>query len=375
MSALPQAADALLGFVRLLRGHGFGIAPEQAIAFLEGVGLLGPRSMRDIEEAALATLGCTPERRGEFDALFRAYFWGDVELAASGKPEEETAVKDSAGGEYPPPPPEGEDRSGALASSKERLAGRMLKSGADRLAAFEAALPSALPVRRSFRSRRVRRGGQPDIRRSLRATLANDGDVPAPMLRKRTEVQRPMLLLIDVSGSMKQHTDDYLRLAYRVVQRADRAEVFTLGTRLTRITTALRLCDRGAALERASALVDDWDGGTRLGPALQAFLSIPRFGAFARGAAVVLLSDGLERGGHAELASALKRIAARAWRLSMCTPLAADQRFRPKTAAMQAILPHLDDLVDGSGIEPLSRFILSLAQPAERADALWRKVS
>jgi uncharacterized protein with von Willebrand factor type A (vWA) domain len=159
-----------------------------------------------------------------------------------------------------------------------------------------------------------------------------------------------------------------------VVQNADRAEVFTLGTRLTRITSALRLRNRGAALERAAALVDDWDGGTRLGAALQAFLSVPRFGAFARGAAIILLSDALERGGHAELESALKRIAARAYRLSLCTPLAADPRFRPQTAAMRAILPHLDDLVDGSGIEPLCRFILSLARPAARAQTLWRKV-
>ena len=148
-----------------------------------------------------------------------------------------------------------------------------------------------------------------------------------------------------------------------------------MGTRLTRITPALRLRDRAAALERAATLVDDWDGGTRLGPALQAFLSVPRFGAFARGAAVVLLSDGLERGGHAELESALKRISGRAYRLSMCTPLAADPRFRPQTAALRAILPHLDDLVDGSGIEPLTDFILSLARRSERAQTRWNKVS
>ncbi|MGC4025911.1 MAG: VWA domain-containing protein [Mesorhizobium sp.] len=372
---LPQAADALLGFARVLRWHGFTVAPEQSVAFLQGVELLGPRHMKDIEGAALATLACPPDRRGEFDTLFRAYFWGDEELAAAGEPEDETTVKDAVGGNEPPPSPEGERQSGAIASATERLAGRALKPGEDRLTAFAAALPYALPRRRSFRSQRVRLGGQPDIRRSLRATLANDGDVPAPMLRRRAEVQRPLLLLIDVSGSMKQHTNDYLRVAYAVVQTADRAEVFTLGTRLTRITPALRLRDRAMALERASALVDDWDGGTRLGPALQAFLSVPRFGAFARGAAVVLLSDGLERGGHAELESALKRISARAYRLSLCTPLAADPRFRPQTAAMQAILPHLDDLVDGSGIEPLTDFILSLARRAERALTHWNKVS
>lgn len=372
---LPQAADALLGFARVLRWHGFTVAPEQSVAFLQSVELLGPRHMKDIEDAALATLACPPDRRGEFDMLFRAYFWGDEELAAAGEPEDETAVKDAIGGNELPPMPEGKAQSGAIASATERLAGRALKPGEDRLKAFQTALPYALPRRRSFRSQRVRLGGQPDIRRSLRATLANDGDVPAPMLRRRAQVQRPLLLLIDVSGSMKHHTDDYLRVAYAVVQGADRAEVFTLGTRLTRITPALRLRDRATALVRAATMVDDWDGGTRLGPALQAFLSVPRFGAFARGAAVVLLSDGLERGGHAELESALKRISARAYRLSMCTPLASDPRFRPQTAAIRAILPHLDDLVDGSGIEPLTDFILSLARRAERAQTRWNKVS
>lgn len=372
---LPQAADALLGFARVLRWHGFTVAPEQSVAFLQSVELLGPRHMKDIEDAALATLACPPDRRGEFDVLFRAYFWGDEELAATGEPEDETAVKDAVGGNEPPPTPEGKEQSGAIASATERLAGRALKPGEERLKAFGTALPYALPRRRSFRSQRVRLGGQPDLRRSMRATLANDGDVPAPMLRRRALVQRPLLLLIDVSGSMKQHTNDYLRVAYAVVQNADRAEVFTMGTRLTRITPALRLRDPATALERAATLVDDWDGGTRLGPALQAFLSVPRFGAFARGAAVVLLSDGLERGGHAELESALKRISGRAYRLSMCTPLAADPRFRPQTAALRAILPHLDDLVDGSGIEPLTDFILSLARRSERAQTRWNKVS
>lgn len=372
---MPQAADALLGFVRVLRLHGFVIAPEQSIAFLEGVDLLGPRHMKDIRDAALATLACQPDRRDEFDTLFRAWFWGDEKLAATADPEDETAVKDAVGGNELPPAPEGKDRSGAMASPTERLAGRAFRLDDDGLRTFGLALPSSLPTRRSFRSQRVRQGGQPDIRRSLRATLANDGDVPAPMLRKRALVQRPLLLLIDISGSMKQHTDAYLRLAHAVVRNADRAEVFTLGTRLTRITRALRLRDRAAALEQAAAVVDDWDGGTRLGPAMQAFLAVPRFGAFARGASVVLLSDGLERGGHAELESALRRISARAHRLSMCTPLAADPRFRPQTAAQKAVLPHLDDLVDGSDLKSLTGFILSLARPSPRAETIWRKVS
>ncbi|TIP32605.1 MAG: VWA domain-containing protein, partial [Mesorhizobium sp.] len=111
----------------------------------------------------------------------------------------------------------------------------------------------------------------------------------------------------------------------------DRAEVFTFGTRLTRITSALRIRDREQALARAAALVDDWDGGTRMGPTLLAFLSVPRFSAFARGACVVVLSDALERGDHTDLETAMLRLSARAFRLSLATPLAGDARFRPAT--------------------------------------------
>jgi len=220
---------------------------------------------------------------------------------------------------------------------------------------------------------RTHNGGRLDLRRSLRAAVAADGDVPAPMLRRRQVVARPVLLLIDVSGSMKEQTQDYLKLAHALVQAASRAEVFTFGTRLTRVTTALRIRDAGQALARAAALVDDWDGGTRIGPALLALLSIPRFAALARGAVVIVLSDGLERGGHAEMELAMRRLSARAFRLSLATPLAGDPRFSPETAALQAILPLLDDLADGSSIEALIPFILSLARPAPAAAAVWRR--
>ncbi|TPO09000.1 VWA domain-containing protein, partial [Mesorhizobium sp. CU2] len=201
------------------------------------------------------------------------------------------------------------------------------------------------------------------------------GDIPSPQLRRRQTVPRKLLLLIDVSGSMKLHTADYLKLAHATVQGADRAEIFTFGTRLTRVTSALRIRDRGQALARAALLVDDWDGGTRMGPTLLALLSVPRFSAFARGACVVILSDALERGDHAAFQTAMRRLSDRAFRLSLATPLAGDPRFRPATDALRAILPVLDDLVDGSSVRSLSDFILALARHAPAAEAIWKRVS
>ncbi|WP_192243565.1 vWA domain-containing protein [Mesorhizobium silamurunense] len=373
--SLPHAAAPFLGFARLLRHHAFAIAPEQVTSFMQAVTLLGPRSMNDIHEAALATLAPSPDRRSEFEAHFRGYFYGNAKPSIEGEEDEETRVKDDRGTREEESRTVRQEKGGELSSALEQLSSRDFQRDADGLGSFRRRLASALPARRSFRTTRTRSRGILDLRRSLSEIVSADGDIPAPLLRRRQTVPRKFLLLIDVSGSMKLHTADYLKLAHAAVQGADRAEVFTFGTRLTRITSALRIRDRDQALARASALVDDWDGGTRMGPTLLAFLSVPRFSAFARGAAVVILSDALERGDHADLETAIRRLSARAFRLSLATPLAGDPRFRPATAALRAILPVLDDLVDGSSVRSLTHFILSLARPAQAAEAIWKRVS
>lgn len=372
---LPRAASPFLGFGRLLRRFGFAVAPEQVAAFMQAVTLLGPRSMVDIHEAALATLAPQPDRRGEFEALFRAWFHGEEAVTIDGESEEETQVRDDGGAREQQGEELREEEGGELSSAIERLSLREFRRDGDTLVAFGRALPAALPVRRSFRTTRAKSRGAFDLRRSLREIVRADGDLPCPRLRRRQSVPRRLLLLIDVSGSMKIHTADYLKLAHAVVQGASQAEVFTFGTRLTRITPALRIREREAALARAASQVDDWDGGTRIGPTLLAFLSVPRFSALARGAAVVILSDALERGDHAEMETAMRRLGQRAFRLSLCTPLAGDERFQPRTAALQAILPMLDDLKDGSSIAALTDFILSLGRPAPAAETIWRRAS
>ncbi|MEI8714494.1 vWA domain-containing protein [Mesorhizobium sp. ISC11] len=374
-TSFPRAASPFLGFARLLRRYGFAIAPEQVSCFMQAVTLLGPRSMADIREAALATLAPPPDRRDEFEAHFQSHFYGNTSAIVEGDADEETRIKDDGGASQEEIEVISHQEGGELSSGAEQLSTRDFKRDDDNLAAFRRRLASALPVRRSFRTVRTHSRGKLDLRRSLREIVSADGDVPSPLLRRRQTVPRKLLLLIDVSGSMKLHTADYLKLAHAAVQGADRAEIFTFGTRLTRITTALRIRDGDQALARAAVQVDDWDGGTRMGPTLLAFLSVPRFSAFARGAAIVILSDALERGDHAELETAMRRLSARAFRLSLATPLAGDPRFRPATAALRAILPDLDDLVDGSSLAGLTDFILSLARPAPAAATIWKRVS
>ena len=161
---------------------------------------------------------------------------------------------------------------------------------------------------------------------------------------------------------MKARTDDNLRSPTRWCTRRRSVEVFTFGTRLTRVTRALRLKRREQALAAAAHLVTDWDGGTRIGDALQAFLAVPRFAGYARGAVVVILSDGLERGDPTALTDAVASVSRRAWRLSWLTPLAAGPGFRPETEALIAIRRFVDDLVDGGSTAALVSHVLSLGQ-------------
>jgi uncharacterized protein len=187
--------------------------------------------------------------------------------------------------------------------------------------------------------------------------------------RKRTSRPRPILLLIDVSGSMKQRTDANLALAHVIMQSAPRVEVFTFGTRLSRVTRALKLKNREQALAMASGLVADWDGGTRIGDALAAFLDVPRFAGYARGAVVAILSDGLERGDPAAMIGAMRRMFGRAFRIDWFSPLAADPEYRPETEALVAIRPMLASLRNGNSTAAICRQLLELGQAQPRRAA------
>ncbi|HMO08583.1 MAG TPA: VWA domain-containing protein [Paracoccaceae bacterium] len=360
----PRALDPFLAFPQALRQSGFAAAPEQLVPFLQAVGLLGPAGLADIRRAAHAVFGPAPERKPDFDAIFDAVFLGRAFAApAEGRPEDLPQSYD-AGDFDLIPDPDDDDPSGAEATVRERLFARSLASRPDlTLRAFARALPDALPRRRSRRTA-PGKGPLPDPRRSFREMMRKDGEITRLASRHRRMRQRRVLLLIDVSGSMKAGTEDALRLAHALVQAGERVEVFTLGTRLTRATRALRHRNAAQALALASGLVADWDGGTRLGEALSVFLSVPRFAGFARGALVVMLSDGLERGGPEALVSAMTRMQGLAWSTLWLSPLATSTGFRPETGAMQAILPLIDRLGQGNTPPAIAREILSFAKGA-----------
>jgi uncharacterized protein len=362
---LPRAARAFVSFVALLRANGFAVAPEQTTAFLEAITLLGPRGPEDIRQAGLATLAPPPERRAAYDLLFRIHFLGWEEIRSDeGEDEEVVRLQEEGRGDESPPLADEANVSGEMAVRAEALAERRFGASrpSDALRRLARKAPGRLPRRRGHRRMRARRGPWADLRRTLRESARNDGEVMRLGRLKRRARPRRMLLLIDVSGSMKARSEDNLRLAHTLVQATPNVEVFTFGTRLTRVTRALRLKRREQALAATAHLVSDWDGGTRIGDALQAFLAVPRFGGYARGAVVVILSDGLERGDLTNLRDAVAKLSRRAWRLSWLTPLAVGSGFVPQTEALIAIRRFVDDMADGGSSAAVVAHVLSLRQ-------------
>jgi len=364
---LPRAARVFVSFAALLRANGFAVAPEQTTAFLAAIALLGPRSLESIRRAGLATLAPPPERRATYDRLFDVHFRGSEAMQRAGSDEEDEEIvrlQEEGRGEEEPLRADEANESGLAAARAEALVARRFAglSDGDPLRRLWREAHRHLPRRHGHRRKRARRGPYADLRRTLRDAVRNDGETLRLARLKRRARPRRMLLLIDVSGSMKVRTEDNMRLAHALMHATAGVEVFTFGTRLTRVTRALRLKRREQALAAAARLVSDWDGGTRIGDALQAFLAVPRFGGYARGAAVIIVSDGLERGEPDALRDAVARLSLRAWRVSWLTPLATGPGFRPQTEALVAIERFVDDLVDGGSSASIVAHVLALGR-------------
>jgi uncharacterized protein with von Willebrand factor type A (vWA) domain len=197
----------------------------------------------------------------------------------------------------------------------------------------------------------------------LRSTLRALGE-PARLARRHRRARpRRLVLLVDVSGSMAPYADALLRFAHAAVRcRPQSTEVFTLGTRLTRVTKALRSTDPETALAAASAAIPDWSGGTRLGDGLAAFVTRYAHPGLARRATVVVFSDGWERGDTAPLAEAVARLRRLVHRLVWVSPHRGRPGFAPTAGGLAAVLPHLDALLAGHSLAALAELAESLSE-------------
>ena len=361
----PPPVASFIAFVATLRANGFAVAPEQTTAFLSAIVLLGPRDPEDIRRAGLATLAPPPERHAAYHALFDMHFLGaEGQDLPEGEEDDVVRVQEDRRGADEPLSADELNELGESATRAEALVERRFGPSAtgEALRRLTREAGRRLPKRMSYRRVRARRGAVVDLRRTLRDATRNDGEIIKLSRLRRRMRPRKVLLLIDVSGSMKARTEENLRLAHALTQASPRVEVFTFGTRLTRVTRPMRLKRREQALAGAAQIVSDWDGGTRIGDALRAFLAVPRFASYARGAVTLVVSDGLERGDPATLAHAVAKLSRGAWRLSWLTPLAVGRDFRPRTEALVAIFPFVDDMVDGGSASAIVDHVLALGR-------------
>jgi uncharacterized protein with von Willebrand factor type A (vWA) domain len=254
---------------------------------------------------------------------------------------------------------------GVVASDEERLSDVRLDELDERELALVAALVRRLavatPPRRARRARVARVGERLDVRATLRRSRRTGGDPVQRLHRRRRRRPRPLVALLDVSGSMAPYARAYL-LLLEGAARGSRAEAFVFATRLTRITRALREGRAAEGLERAGATAPDWAGGTRIGEALRSFND--RWGrrGMARDAVVVVLSDGWERGDPALVGREMERLRRLAYRVVWVNPRVAAPGFAPLTGGMAAAMPHVDQIVSGHTLAALDEVVEAIGR-------------
>jgi uncharacterized protein len=350
--------------------------PTLAVRFAEALALVRPISRRRLYWTARAVFVADRSHLKPFDAVFRAVFGGAAPAAPDAIDESRLApatadegpvsgtvaegAQPSLGSSATPgeTAAEAQEIPVALGPSDEEV---LREKRFDALSAHELAqlhelmgrMQVAAPVRRTRRAERHRHGERIDLRRTLRGALRTGGDPARLRRRQRRIVPRRIVMLCDISGSMAPYARAYLQF----LTCARGAEVFVFATRLTRITRALASRNPERAIQNAAAAAPDWSSGTRIGDALKAFTDRHGRRGMARGAVIVILSDGWERGDPAAVAREMQRLRRLAHRIVWVNPRAAASGFVPRAGGMAAALPYCDALVSGHNLASLSEVV------------------
>ncbi len=378
-----ELVDRLVAFGRLLRQRGLPVGTGRILTFCRAAAALGPLDRDGLYWAGRLTMVARREDIEAYDHAFDALFPSALDQAASqlwagldrlALPAQvglELEVEE-APGETLEPAGQGEGKAlvGVLASSAELLRTKSFEelTPSERLLtdALVRRLAVRVPHRRSRRLRPASQGRTFDLRRTLRASLRTEGEPFRRAWRTRRTRARPLVLVLDVSGSMAAYSRALLQFGFAAVRAGQRVEVFCFGTRLTRVTRALATKDPDRALREVSAAVRDWEGGTRIGASLSSLLDRYAQHVTLRGAVVVLCSDGLDRGDPALLAAQMTRLSRLAHRVVWVNPLKGSARYQPLARGMAAALPYVDVFLAGHNVASLEALgeVLATHPPA-----------
>ena len=375
-------------FGAALRAAGVPAGPERCQRFTAAVQLVAPATQRQLYWCALATLVADPADVPALERTFQLVFGGLADPAAGrGQPAGPSAPDPAPGGpgHRSPAGPAGPpvaDRAGSavvagpgdrpgrpvshpvLAAAAERLAHRdfadLSPAELAELVALTRRLRLAPPLRRSRRTTLGARGPVVDLRATLRLARRTAGHPLTLRRRQRRQRPRRLVVLCDISGSMAPYARAMLQLLYGARGGAG-AEVFTFATRLTRLTGTLRRATAAVALERAGRAAPDWSGGTRIAASLREFTN--RYGArgMARGAVLVIVSDGWESGDPAAVGQQLARLARLAYRIVWANPRTARAGYRPLAGGMAAAWPYCDAVVSAHHLASLEELLAAVA--------------
>ncbi len=355
-----------IGFIDALRRAGLIVPVGRTLTYLEAIETLGVADGEDIYWAGRATLLDRPEDTPLYDAVYRYWWLHDVRALRENAVEIETvtvAIDDEDDDD-----PEGSDSDDSLDdegeiqevrfSAAEVLSSKDFAecSDAEMAEVYElmARLRLAGPFREARRTRRTNRRARPDIRRTVQLALRSEGEPIRRAFVEHGERPRRVVFLLDVSGSMETYSRVLVRFIHAAVVGRQRVEAFALGTRLTRLTRELSSRDPDAALTRAGEAVEDWSGGTRLGDGLRMFNDEWGQRGMARGAVVVILSDGWDRGEPELMDEQMGRLHRVAHSVVWVNPLKASPGYAPLAAGMAAALPHIDTFIEGHSVDSLA---------------------
>ncbi len=372
----------LTDFAAALRAAGLAVGTGDVLAYATAMSTLDPTDLIDLYWAGRATLITRRDSIATYDRVFKLFFLNAVDpvrdlLTLRAQLSTETqAVLDVPATD----PPHGDDGDpeqatlGLMASDAEALRHKPFAAcTTEELAVLRrimARIRLAPPRRRTRRTRPAPAGPSPDLRRMVRESMRLHGDPAVLSWRRRKVRVRPLILLLDVSGSMADYSRSLLQFAYSAQRAATqsgrggparRVEVFCFGTRLTRITRALDRRRPDDALRRATEAVVDWDGGTRIGASLDTFVRDWGRRGLCRGAVVIICSDGLDRGDPDVLATAMERLRRLSHRIVWLNPHSAG----PGGALGMAVAaPHIDLILPGHDLNSLEE--LATLLPALR---------
>ena len=369
----PPMLDAAVAFGRILRGVGLRVGTDRVVGFARALEELDAGRREDVYWAGRITLVSRPEDLENYDRAFELFWDKGASAKAKPRPKIRFSIPQPDNSVMPPKKTVEKSEWGEEAVRLRYSPVEVLRQkdfalySPEEFAELQRLIADLRLSGAMKKSRRLEPAhrGRHDPRRTLRGAMRTGGEAVRHRFRKARVRPRRVVLLCDVSGSMAAYSRALLRFLHAGVISGARLEAFSLGTRLTRITKELATRDPDQALRQASGAVRDISGGTRLGDAIKEF--VDRWGqrGMARGA-VVVLSDGWDRGDVAVLTEQMQRLSRLAHKVIWVNPLKSAPGYKPLAAGMAAALPHVDIFLSGHNFESLEELAEAIADAALR---------